>query len=67
MIRVNLLHVAKTHTWLAEYMERQAATLIEGASILRETAARNRAQFEFKRPFLRRPQPTLPPSASTPK
>lgn len=60
MIRINLLHVAKTHEWLAAYMEHQAATLLEGARILRETAARNRAQFEFKRPFLRRPQPTMP-------
>lgn len=59
MIRINLLHVAKTNTWLAEYMERQAATLIEGARILRETAARKRAQFELKRPFLRRAQPTM--------
>lgn len=60
MIRINLLHVSKTHAWLAEYMERQAATLIEGARILRETAARNRLAFEKKRPFLRRPQPTMP-------
>lgn len=61
MIRINLLHVAKTRTWLAEYMEKQAAALLEGARILRETAARNRAQFELKRPFLRRAQPVMPP------
>lgn len=60
MIRINLLHVAKTNSWLAEYMERQAAALLEGARILREIAARNRVQFEFKRPFLRRLQPTMP-------
>jgi hypothetical protein len=59
VIRINLLHVAKTNTWLAEYMENQARVLNEGARILREIAARNRAQFELKRPYLRRAQPTL--------
>lgn len=62
-MRINLLHVAKTHEWLAAYMETQAATLLEGARILRETAARNRVQFECKRPFLRRAQPTMPEEA----
>lgn len=55
MIRINLLHVAKTSARLAAYMEGRAATLLEGARILRETAERNRAQFEFKRHRVRWP------------
>jgi hypothetical protein len=59
VIRINLLHVAKTHEWLAAYMEYQAATLTEGARILRETAERNRVQFEYRRQYVRRAQPAM--------